>query len=346
METRKVVASYLNKQKGFIVVSHDIDFLDKCIDHILSIENSKIVVNKGNFSNYLSNKEKSDNSNIERNNSIKKEVTRLEKSSTDKAKWSSKVESSKYHHGKKGNKIDRGYIGHKSAKMMKKSKVIENRKNKQIEEKKELLVDVNEVEKLKLTAYKNSGELINYRNVDIYNDGKEVITGLSFTFNAQDRLVILGENGSGKTTIIKSILEQGVSTKGQVYKKSNLTYSYLKQSLELKEETINEYIESNKVDEVLFKTILRKLGFDRILFNTLIENYSLGEKKKLLIAKSLATPADIYIWDEPLNYVDVDTKKQLLDVILDYQPSLIFIEHDIDFVSKVKTKEIDISKHK
>ena len=95
------------------------------------------------------------------------------------------------------------------------------------------------------------------------------------------------------------------------------------------------------IDESLFKAILRKLDFSRIQFEKDIENFSGGQKKKVLIAKSLCEEAHIYIWDEPLNFIDVLSRIQLEDLILKYQPTMIFVEHDKIFSEKIATKVID-----
>ena len=67
-------------------------------------------------------------------------------------------------------------------------------------------------------------------------------------------------------------------------------------------------------------------------------------KKKVLIAKSIAEQANIYIWDEPLNYIDILTRIQIEDAILNYKPTLIFVEHDETFIKKVATKIINLEK--
>ena len=89
---------------------------------------------------------------------------------------------------------------------------------------------------------------------------------------------------------------------------------------------------------------IEKMGFSKLDFDTKIEEMSEGQKKKILIAKSISEQANIYIWDEPLNYIDILTREQIEDSILKYNPTLIFVEHDTTFVEKVATKIITIEK--
>ena len=77
-------------------------------------------------------------------------------------------------------------------------------------------------------------------------------------------------------------------------------------------------------------------------FNKNIENMSEGQKKKVLIAKSISESANIYVWDEPLNYIDILTRIQIEEAILKYKPTLIFVEHDDTFIKKVATKIINL----
>lgn len=183
-ETRDSLVVYLKKKKGFILVSHDRNFLDKVVDHIISINNTNIDVQKGNFSSWQENKDRQDNFEMIQNEKLKKDITRLEIASKNTANWSNKVEKSKYNTTNSGSSVDRGYIGHQSAKMMKKAKVM---------------------------------------------------------------------------------------------------------------------------------------------------------------AKSISESANLYIWDEPLNYIDILTRIQIEDAILKYKPTLIFVEHDETFIEKVATKIINLN---
>ena len=134
-EGRRLLASYLKKKKGFILVSHDRAFLDGCIDHILAINKKNIEVQKGNFSSWYAVKEMQDNSEIAENERLKKDIRRLENSARRTSEWSDRVESSENGTLNSGLKQDKGYVGHKAAKMMSRSKSIENRKIKAAEEK-------------------------------------------------------------------------------------------------------------------------------------------------------------------------------------------------------------------
>ena len=134
-ETRENLVEYLKKKKGFIVVSHDRNFLDKVVDHIISINNTNIEIQKGNFSSWQENKDKHDNFELMQNEKLQKNINRLEVASRNTANWSMATEKSKYNTTNSGSSVDRGYIGHKSAKMMKKSKVMEKRIENAIQEK-------------------------------------------------------------------------------------------------------------------------------------------------------------------------------------------------------------------
>lgn len=96
------------------------------------------------------------------------------------------------------------------------------------------------------------------------------------------------------------------------------------------------------IDESIFKAMLSKMGVSNSEFSKKIEDMSEGQKKKVLIAKSISESANIYIWDEPLNYIDILTRIQIEEAILKYKPTLIFVEHDDTFIKKVATKIINL----
>ena len=96
------------------------------------------------------------------------------------------------------------------------------------------------------------------------------------------------------------------------------------------------------LDESMLKALLRQLDFERTQFDKRMEEYSEGQKKKVLLATSLLTPAHLYIWDEPLNFIDVFSRMQLEQLILKYQPTMLLVEHDTVFGAKVATRIVDV----
>jgi len=123
-------------------------------------------------------------------------------------------------------------------------------------------------------------------------------------------------------------------------KASGMKISYVSQDTSDLRGDLSEYARRYGIDESLFKTILRKFGFLRDQFTKNMENFSGGQKKKVLIARSLCEKAHLYIWDEPLNYIDVLSRMQIEELLLEYQPTLLFVEHDKLFCDKIATKTV------
>ena len=216
-DARKTIAEYLNHKKGFILVSHDRRFLDNCVDHILSINRSNIEVQQGNFSSWYENKVRQDNYELSENERLKKDIYRLEKSARQTADWSDRVEKSKHNMTWDGP-IDKGYIGHQAAKMMKRAKSAQNRKEKAIEEKSKLLKNIEPMSKLKLnTTLNRSGKIIEVQNLSISYDNNKIFDNISFSLEDGDRVALIGKNGSGKSSIIKLLLGENINYIGSLY---------------------------------------------------------------------------------------------------------------------------------
>ena len=339
MDTREQVAKYLNTKHGYILVSHDRNFLDSCVDHIVSINKASIDICKGNFSSWFEDFSSAQTGKVKKNERLNKEIKRLEKSAMQKAEWSNKKEASV-----KGAGYFKGYVSHRAAKMMKRSKNVERNQQRKIQDRQGLLDDVEEIEDLKI-AYVSfrANSLITLNNVIPSYNNKSVCSELSFEIKKGDRLALNGSNGCGKSTILKIITEQNINYDGLVTISSGLKISYLPQQVKKFNGSLDDYIYDAGIEISLFKALLRKLGFSRDQFFKDISDYSLGQQRKVLIAKSLLEPANIYIWDEPLNYLDIYCRQQIENLIIRYQPTMIFVEHDKAFVDKVATESIIIN---
>lgn len=346
MQAREIVSRYLNSKKGFILVSHDRAFLDGCVDHILSINKTNIEIQQGNFSSWLANKELQDNFELAENAKLKKEIRRLTETAQEKAKWSDVADRRKV--GIDTNKVDnkKGYRpmqAAKAEKLMKRSKAIEKRNEKAIEEKTKLLKNIETSDELKISQQKyHTNTMIYADNLSIEYDGRKIFENISFSVNRGDRLLLKGKNGSGKSSIIKLICGENIDYTGNFEKGSGLKISYVPQDAGGISGNLSDYAKQHSIDESLFKAILRKLDFARIQFEKDISSFSDGQKKKVLIAKSLCEEAHLHIWDEPMNYIDVISRMQIEKLIMDFEPTILFVEHDKAFCDNIATKIIEL----
>lgn len=376
-EARESVREYLKEKKGFILVSHDRDFLDECIDHVLVINKTNIEVYQGNFSTWWEQKNRKDAYELAENERLKKDIRRLIASAREKAAWADNVESTKIGAGSEKYEkcIDtRAYVGEKSRRMQQRRKNLERRQEREIEEKSQLLKNIETTEDLKLFPLRHyKQELVKFDEVQIYYERKEdklkesndikYLKQMSFTINNGDCVALRGRNGCGKSSIIKAILQEArrktsdttfmqkgyhqqealweIKYTGEITLASGLVISYLPQDSSFLHGNIMDYAKECNLERSVFLALLRKLDFPREQFEKNMEDYSAGQRKKVLIARSLCEKAHLYIWDEPLNYIDVFSRMQIEELLKEYHPTLLLVEHDKTFVDKLCNKVIN-----
>lgn len=337
VKAREMVAAYLKKKKGFILVSHDRRFLDGCVDHILSLNRANIEVQSGNFSSWMKNFERQQEFELAQNERLQKDISRLQQAAKRSAVWSNRVEASKI------GAADKGYVGHKAAKMMKRSKSIETRQQQAIEQKSGLLKNIETAENLKLAPLTyHADTLVSFSEVAVCYDGSAVCEPVSFTVRRGERVVIDGKNGSGKSSLLKLLTGEPIVHTGTIQLGSGLVISYVPQDTSHLKGNLSSYAEENNLDESLFKAILRKMDFERVQFEKDIQDFSGGQKKKVLIAKSLCEQAHLYVWDEPLNFIDVYSRMQIEQLINEFSPTMVLVEHDSAFRDTVATKVVQL----
>lgn len=340
-EARAVVSQYLSRKKGFLLVSHDRKFLDGCVDHVMSLNRTDITIRSGDFSGWLEEFERTQESELALNSRLQKDIKRLESSAAKSASWSGKTEASKFGSGP----VDRGFVGHRSAKMMKRSKAVQARKERAVEEKAGLLKNRETAEELKISPLRyHSDVLVTCDSVVPVYDGAGVCEPVSFRIHQGDCIFLAGRNGSGKSSILKLITGCGGEYRGTLTVASGLKISYVPQDTSGLRGGLREFIRDSGADETLFKAILRKMDFGRDQFDRDMADYSEGQKKKVWLTKSLCEQAHLYIWDEPLNYIDIYSRMQIEDLIRSCRPTMIMVEHDAAFREAVATDILTVDK--
>ena len=336
VKSRECVKRFLSKQKGFIVVSHDRDFIDGTVDHIIAINKNDVEIQKGNFSSWWKNKQDKDNAEISQNQRLKKEITRLQESANQKRVWAERVESTKGTRNS-GVKVDKGYVGHKAERMAKRGKVIEERTQKAIEEKKKLLKNIDKQDDLFLNENRVRQEnILNIKDLSLSYVDKVIFKNLSFDVYGG------GANGCGKSSLLKFICGENIAHAGEVYIKNKCKISYISQNYDWLGGKLIDYAKESKIDQTRFLTLLYKMGFNREQFDLDIKDFSAGQKKKVLIARSLCEECDLYVWDEPLNYIDVISRLQIEEMLKNSNITLLFVEHDVAFINNLADKIVEI----
>ena len=357
-DSREVVKEYLAQKKGFILVSHDRDLLDACIDHVLVLNRHSIEVQSGNFSSWWENKSRKDSFSQMENEKHKKEIQKLKKASEQTRQWADRNEQTKigFHPVKEHDRsiATRAYIGAKTKKMQSRVKQMEERIDREIKEKEGLLQDIENPVDLKIFPLEHHKKvLLSASEYGLqYADAKTpVFSNLSFKLQQGDRIFLSGKNGCGKSSFIKAILAKITNNQeqtknmiegGSLETASGLIISYINQDTSFLRGDIKEFCRNRNFDESLFCAILRQLDMERVQFSKNMEEFSEGQKKKVLIAASLLTPAHLYIWDEPLNYIDVFSRMQIEKLLLAYEPTMLVVEHDVKFREKISTKVIEM----
>ena len=343
---RELVSRYLRSKKGFILVSHDRAFLDGCVDHILSINKSDIQVCKGNFSTWMANKQRQDAFELAENEKLKKEISRLEETAREKARWSDTAEHRKLRSGPMDVDNIKGWRplqGAKAKKTMSRAKAIEQRQNAAIEEKSRLLKNIERSDTLKIfqTPF-HSSRLAELKDVSIAYGAEPVCGPVSFAIGQGDRIALLGANGSGKSSILKLICGQKIPHTGDFWRGNGLRISYVSQDTSNLCGNLSDFARNSGIDESLFLAMLAKLDVPKAQMEKDMSSLSAGQKKKVLLAKSICEPAHLHIWDEPMNYIDVISRMQIEELLQQFQPTILFVEHDKAFCENVATKTVKL----
>lgn len=406
-KARELVKAYLRSKKGFILVSHDRDLLDACVDHVLALNRRTIEVQSGNFSTWWENRERRDAFCRAENEKHQKEIKALGRAAERAQRWAEANERSKIGFDP-AREHDRGngtrpYIGAKTKKMQRRVKNLQTRIDSEIVQKEGLLQDVENPAELKLMPLSFRREvLVRARDYTLaYENGDGschiVFDKLCFELRRGERVFLNGSNGCGKSSLLKAILAQqeqkngdvvagyerkernraetdgenmwrgemdrtnawhgktdradewrgktdcaGIRENGLLEIPSGLRISYVSQDTSFLHGDIGSFCAQQRLEESLFKAVLRQLDMERAQFAKNMEDFSEGQKKKVLLAASLLQQAHLYIWDEPLNYIDVFTRMQIEELILKFAPTMLIVEHDVRFRERIATKIVDL----
>lgn len=345
IEGKRTIAEYLKGKKGFIVVSHDRQFLDKVCDHILSINKKSIEVKKGNFSTWLKNKELIEQYELRTKERLQREIVSLEKRARINRSWANAA-----------NKQKSEFAGHfrtnGSQAYMRQAKMSEKRVQDNIYEKKQQLRNYEKEKKLQLNQSNDisSAWLLIADHVSFGYTKNVLIEDFSLTIKQGDIIWLRGDNGKGKSTLLRLLSKRrnldeeqaditGDIMSGNIYHTTGLDIAFSYQEPFRKGGYAEDYF--NDSHSYWYELCL-SFDLPKDFLSRPIETYSNGEIKKLEMARALSLPNHILFLDEPLNYMDIYFRKQLEAAIALYKPTMLFVEHDEWFGEAVANRVIEL----
>ncbi|WP_165999983.1 ribosomal protection-like ABC-F family protein [Bacillus sp. Cs-700] len=320
-----------------LVISHDRYFLDQTITRILEVEAGKLSDYEGNYSAYRTEKQKRYEDQLHHYSVQQKEVKRIEDQLAGLTNWSEKAhrdstkqDGAKEYYRMKAKKMDRQV----KSKQKRLEKELQKNQLEQPEQGKEV--------HFQFQANDSRGKRI----VEAVNAGKcyeerWLFTNSSFYMKYGERIGIVGENGCGKTTLLRMLLGLEQPSEGKVWKSPSLKIGYLSQDVhDLPEEKtpIDALGVATKEEIFQAKSILASMGMERERINATIAQLSLGERTKLKLTRLLMNKYDLLILDEPTNHLDLPTREQLEYTLKEFTGSILMVSHDVYFMEKMCDK--------
>lgn len=335
--------------KPFIIVSHERDLLDSCVDSIWEIEKNTLKVYTGNYSDYIEQKQNYLENIIINNQNIDRKISKLSESINERRQKAQSFENFKAKRSIKKNggvcKRDDG-TGSGSLsikKMMKGALALETRKEKLLSEKVIIKKDkdikiIFDSESLKTKYILEIKDL----SINFYN---HCLKDINLSLYAGDKINIYGKNGLGKSTFLKILIGINNNFSGNFYWSPQVKISYFSQNhdnLDFNKSILDEVSINTNKSEPEIRNILAYLKLTEKRIYTKISKLSLGERAKVIIAKIILSDSNVLILDEPTNYLDIKSREALEKALLSFKGAIIFISHDSFFINKISNKSINL----
>ncbi|MDD6956829.1 MAG: ABC-F family ATP-binding cassette domain-containing protein [Sphaerochaetaceae bacterium] len=309
---------------GYIIVSHDRFFLDKTVNEVFEIENGRLTKYSGNYSKYESERIKADELLIKKSKEQEKQIKKTE------------------------DFIERfRYKATKSRQVQSRIKSLE--KTERIE----LPRHLKHIHFTIPYCGSSPNDVLDVKNVSKSYSDKRVLNNVSFLLNKKDRLAIVGENGAGKSTLLRIITSFENDYEGEVKMFGSVKWEYFRgdetlyttvQSNRYSDLTVFEYAKLlGRGDEEQVKNMLGAFMFSGDDINKKTAVLSGGEKSRLELLTTIMHPSNLLILDEPTNHLDIATKDVLCQAISEYEGSVVFVSHDVDFISKTATSVLHLT---
>ena len=317
---------YINTYKGTIIfVSHDRYFLDKVANKVVELDDGKANIYVGNYTKYLEEKENEEVKEFQIYKVQQKKIEEMEKAIKKLKEW-----------GKMAN----------NPTFFRRAKAIESNMNRlkaiAVEKPKETKsLPINFV-----ATTRGSEFVVDAKNCNLIIGDKQLLIGANCQVLNKEKVAIVGDNGTGKSTFIKELLK-GANSALKVG--ANQQIGYLSQIIEFddkKTSLLQYFIDETGLNDEISRSKLFKFQFYKQDLTKRVGSLSGGEKLRLKLAIMLQHNINFLILDEPTNHIDIETREVLEETLKDFKGTMLFVSHDRYFINKIATKILEIHNKK
>lgn len=337
---REWLEQYLGEFPGTVLVtSHDRVFLNRVVIRVFDLRRARLTVYEGDYDDYELAREQEQARQEHEHAVQQKELRKLERVAGERKVWSARREKTK------GSARDSGFEGHRAAKMAKRAKHAEKR-IEQMKEKHEAAKPFVEKQPrpVLLAEPLPDKRALLAKGLCKSFDGRKVIAGASFELRTGERVALVGPNGSGKTVLLRLLLQELKPDQGESHLGAGIKLGYFPQdlvSLDLKRTALETVMDSGANPETAH-TVLGTLLLSRQLAERKLDELSAGERSKVLLARLLATSPNLLILDEPTNHLDIDAVMALERLLAASPCALLIASHDRALLSKLAERVLEL----
>jgi ATP-binding cassette subfamily F protein 3 len=337
-------------QKTFLIVSHDRWFLDNTVHKILEIEQRTLREYKGDYSTFYHTKQTELKEKLRKKARIETEIKKLKDVERNYKAWGNrkeKMKSARYKRDRDKKSVDKGNIGHKTAKLMKRAVLAKERVQSKIEELEQSKPHIERYyafrfEKTKIRA----GSCLSANSLTKTYQGRTVLSNIFFTVDWGEKVAVVGPNGSGKTTLLKILLNKEVPDRGNVFWDKLTKIGYLAQQWEPEEDNlaVSVLFPEDQHDRARTLIGVLKVMVHGNVFDKKLSELSEGQKRKVKLVQLIVSKPNIVILDEPTTHLDYQTVEFLEKALQDFNGTVILVSHDEFLRERVTTRKISIQK--
>jgi len=330
---------------ALVLISHDRAVLDELVTSIWEIDDGKINVYAGNYSEYIAQKQLEREQQSQAHEQYLKEKSRLEKAADEKMKTAEKIAkassmSKKESKAKANRMFETKSKGTGQKALQRAAKAIEHRIEK--------LHAVDAIQEERPIVFHQSSRLELHNKFPIMADritvrieDKVLLEDVSFQITLGKKIAVTGSNGSGKSTLFHYIVDRGngltISPKAKLGVLQQMSYHFVT------DETVLQFLKNrSSYDEGFLRSVLHSMRFVGTALQKKVRSLSGGEAIRLQLCKLFLGDYNILLLDEPTNFLDIQAIQALENFIKSYKGTILFISHDKQFIANVADEEFQI----